>query len=230
MKKDIDKNEKVENLMPREKLVALGKDALENHELLAIIINTGTAKKGVLELAKEMLHKVDGNINELGKRDIAELIKFDGIGMAKAITIAAALELGKRRELEVDANKKTTVSCSRDAYDYLKHDLKYKTVEEFWVLHLNRANKIIGKENISKGGMTATTADPKVIFGGALGAKATNIIICHNHPSGHLKPSQADIDLTKKLVSAGNYLDLKVLDHLIITDKSFYSFADEGLI
>jgi DNA repair protein RadC len=219
-----------EILMPREKMLQYGKESLANYELLAILINTGTAKKGVLELAKDMLHKVDGNINELGKREISELIKFDGIGKAKAITIAAALELGRRREKEAEQDTKKQLTSSKDAYDYLKHDLKYKTIEEFWVLHLNRANTIVGKENISKGGMTATTADPKVIFGGALGAKATSIIICHNHPSGNLKPSQADIELTKKLVNAGNFLDLKVLDHLIITDKSYYSFADEGMI
>jgi DNA repair protein RadC len=219
-----------EILMPREKMLQYGKESLANYELLAILINTGTAKKGVLELAKDMLHKVDNNINELGKREISELIKFDGIGKAKAITIAAALELGRRREKEAEQDTKKQLTSSKDAYDYLKHDLKYKTIEEFWVLHLNRANTIVGKENISKGGMTATTADPKVIFGGALGAKATSIIICHNHPSGNLKPSQADIELTKKLVNAGNFLDLKVLDHLIITDKSYYSFADEGMI
>jgi DNA repair protein RadC len=219
-----------EILMPREKMLQYGKESLANYELLAILINTGTAKKGVLELAKDMLHKVDGNINELGKREISELIKFDGIGKAKAITIAAALELGRRREKEAEQDTKKQLTSSKDAYDYLKHDLKYKTIEEFWVLHLNRANTIVGKENISKGGMTATTADPKVIFGGALGAKATSIILCHNHPSGNLKPSQADIELTKKLVNAGNFLDLKVLDHLIITDKSYYSFADEGMI
>jgi DNA repair protein RadC len=218
-----------DDTMPREKMIAKGKESLTNIELLAILINIGTKNKPVKVLAEEILNLVENNITELGKKDISFFKKIKGIGEAKAITIAAALELGFRREKELIQNI-VQITSSKDAYNYLKHEFKYKSVEEFWILHLNHANRIIGKERISVGGMTSTTADPKVIFSSALLAKATSVILFHNHPSGNLKPSQSDLELTRKLYAAGKFLDIKILDHIIVTDDGFYSFSEEGIL
>lgn len=214
---------------PREKLSGQGRRALTDAELIAILIGSGNRDESAVELSKRILMHYENDLNVLGRASIEELSKFKGIGEAKAISIIAALEIGRRRN---DTEEKTPefIGGSRDAYNFLKRFLVDLPHEEFWVLMLSQNCKILGKELISKGGINATIADPKVIFSAALRYSAVNIMLSHNHPSGNLKPSQADIDLTKKIAAAGRLLDIKVLDHLIITDSSYYSFADEGVI
>jgi DNA repair protein RadC len=214
---------------PREKMQIKGRLSLSNAELLAILINTGTKNDSALALAQKLLQNANNSLNALSKQNLADLTKVKGIGMAKAITIAAALELGRRRKDE-DAYLQTTIKSSREAYNYFEAILVDKPHEEFWVLFLNRSNKVIGRARISEGGVTGTIADPKLIFKQALEKLSCSIILCHNHPSGNLKPSQADIDLTKKLVQAGKLLDIFVFDHIIFTDTAYYSFADEGIL
>lgn len=214
---------------PREKLMANGRQTLSNAELLAILIGSGSPKESAVKLAQRILNSVDNNLNELGKRSLAELMKFKGIGEAKAITIAAALELGRRRQLSASLEK-PIVKSSRDAYLTaipLISDLKH---EEFWILLLSKSNKIIGKEKLSVGGMDATVVDIRIVFRKALEGSAIAIILCHNHPSGTLRPSPADVELTNKLKIAGDTIGIPVLDHLIIGDGGYYSFADEGMI
>jgi DNA repair protein RadC len=212
---------------PREKLMLKGRQSLSDAELLAILIVSGTKSDSALELAKKILQKANGNLPELSKLNIQELTKINGIGPAKAITILAALELGRRRnESEVLVREK--IRSSRDAYDIFKNTMLDKPYEEFWILLLNRANKIIRKVPISEGGISGTVVDPKKIFKISLDHHASSIILGHNHPSGMLTPSEADIKITKKLVEAGKLLEIAVLDHLIVADSGFYSFADEG--
>lgn len=212
---------------PREKLMLKGRQSLSDAELLAILIVSGTKSDSALELAKKILQKANGNLPELSKLNIQELTKINGIGPARAITILAALELGRRRnESEVLVREK--IRSSRDAYDIFKNTMLDKPYEEFWILLLNRANKIIRKVPISEGGISGTVVDPKKIFKISLDHHASSIILGHNHPSGMLTPSEADIKITKKLVEAGKLLEIAVLDHLIIADSGFYSFADEG--
>lgn len=215
---------------PREKMLLKGTDALSNAELIAILINNGTKDTSALDVAKQLLEKNDNNLQQLAALSVKEIIqlKVKGIGIAKAVSIAAALELGIRRDAM--QKKKTVVLKSSDVADFLQANLKYKSVEEFWVLYLNRANKINHYEPISKGGITGTVADPKVILKNALAYGATNLILCHNHPSGNLKPSRADEELTEKIKQAARYFDIKVLDHIIVSEEGYYSFADEGLI
>lgn len=214
---------------PREKLMANGRQTLSNAELLAILIGSGSPKESAVKLAQRILDSVDNNLNELGKRSLAELMKFKGIGEAKAITIAAALEIGRRRQLSASLEK-PIIKSSRDAYLMvvpLISDLKH---EEFWVLLLSKSNKIIGKEKLSVGGMDATVVDARIVFRKALEGSAAAIILCHNHPSGTLRPSPADVELTNKLKIAGDTIGIPVLDHLIIGDGGYYSFADEGMM
>jgi DNA repair protein RadC len=199
---------------PREKLNAQGRRALSDAELIAILIGSGSRTETAVELSKRILHHYDNDLQRLGKVSMSELSKFKGIGEAKAISIIAALELGRRRT-ETEIKVPETITGNH---------------EEFWILLLSRSCKIIAKELISKGGLSGTVADPKIIFSIALQHQASSIILAHNHPSGNLKPSQQDIDLTRKIHQAGKILDIGVLDHLIITDGGFYSFADEGLL
>lgn len=214
---------------PREKLLLRGRQQLSNAELLAILIGSGNKEKNAIELSQEILFSANNNLNELAKLTINDLTKFSGIGEAKAITIASALELGRRRKSE-EMLTKPKVSSSRDAFNIISPYLLDLSHEEFWILCLNRANQLIRVENISSGGLSGTVADPKVIFKKALENNSSGIILVHNHPSGNLKPSQADMKITQQLKEAGVVLEIPILDHLIFTDKDYFSFADEGVL
>ena len=213
---------------PREKMSRKGKQYLSDAELLAILIGSGSREETAVGLAQRILKSYENNLNELGKVSLAELMRFKGIGEAKAITIAAALELGRRRQLTGYIDRPLILS-SKDGYNCIAPLLMDLDHEEFWILLLNRANKVISKEQISAGGVSGTVVDAKIIFRKTLEtAPASSIILCHNHPSGNIRPSQADIDITQKLKKAGETLDISVLDHLIIGENGYYSFADEG--
>jgi DNA repair protein RadC len=214
---------------PREKLLSKNPMALSDSELLAILINNGTKDKTAVDLAKEILFLGKNNLNELGKLSIKELMKIKGIGEAKAITIAAAMELGRRRQA-LTSLEKPVVKDSKEIANYLQAILRDHHHEVFAVVFLNRANKINHFEIISQGGITGTIADPRVILKKALEEDAVSIILCHNHPSGSLKPSKADEELTLKIKQAARYFDIKVLDHIIVSEGGYYSFADEGII
>ena len=214
---------------PREKLILKGKSALSDAELIAILLGSGTNSLSAVDLAKKVLQPAGNNLHELARQTVKDLVKIKGIGEAKALTIVAALELGRRRR-DFDGNEKPKIMGSRDAYDVVKSDLLDIGHEEFWILLLNRANRVIKKSQISQGGVAGTVADPKIIFKLALEELASGIILAHNHPSGNLTASQADLDLTKKLKDAGKLLDIQVLDHLIVAGQKYFSFADEGLM
>ncbi len=214
---------------PREKFSLKGKNSLSDAELIAILIGSGNKHETAVELSKRILASVNSNLHELGRKDIEYLMKFKGIGEAKAISIAAALELGKRRK-ETESLRRVMIKSSKDAYEVISAELSDLPHEEFWILLLNRANRVIQKLHISKGGVSGTFADSKLIFKPAIEQLASSIILCHNHPSGNLKASHADIQLTKKLVAAGKNLDISILDHLIIGNNSYYSLSDEGLM
>lgn len=213
---------------PREKMLLKGKDALSYAELIAIIINNGTQEQSALDVSRNLLNAVNNDLGQLSKMSVKEILclKIKGIGNAKAIAIAAALELGLRRD--VFEKKITRISKSTDVAEYLKSKLQYKKHEVFAVLYLNRANKINHFEIVSEGGITGTVADPRIIFKRALEYDAVNLILCHNHPSGNLRPSNADEELTKKLSEAARHLDIHVMDHIIVSDEGHFSFADEG--
>jgi DNA repair protein RadC len=212
---------------PREKLLAKGKQVLSDAELIAILIGSGNRNESAVDLAKRILNSAQSSLPELSKMSIAELMKFKGIGEAKAISIVAAMELGRRRRgAEVLERKK--IGSSRDVFEIFQADMADSQYEEFWILLLNRANKIMKKVKISDGGVSGTVADPKRIFRAAMDSMASSIILCHNHPSGNITPSNADIALTKKISNAADYFDMVVLDHIIIGDGNFYSFADNG--
>ncbi len=213
---------------PREKLLQKGRQALTDAELLAIILGTGNKEESAVDLAKRILGETQNNLIELSKLSYKELTKkFKGVGPAKAISVIAALELGNRKRASI-AVQREKISCSRDAYNLLVSIIGDNVYEEFWILMLNRANKIISWKCISEGGISGTVADPRKIFKTAIEHNAASIILSHNHPSGSLKPSDADIKLTRKLKDAGILLDLPVIDHLIIGDENYYSFADQG--
>ena len=214
---------------PREKLVAKGPAALSDSELLAILINIGNKEKSAVELAKEILQLGGNNLNELGKLSLLSFQKIKGIGEAKAITIAAALEIGRRRQA-ASALEKTVLKTSKEIAEYLRAVIKDFSYEVFAVVFLNRANKVNHFEIISRGGITGTIADPRVILKKALEVGATSLILSHNHPSGHLKPSRADEDLTKKIKEAASYFDMLITDHIIVSEEGYYSFADNGLL
>ena len=212
---------------PREKLLIQGKRQLSDAELLAILVGSGTREETAVGLSQRILNSVRNDLNKLGRLSIAELTQFKGIGEAKSVLIVAAMELGRRRQL-LPIREKQQVRSSRDAFlalSVLMSDLPH---EEFWILLLNRANRIVSKERISSGGMTGTVVDAKIVFRKAIEGQACAIILAHNHPSGNRQPSQADLKLTRKLQAAGEHLDISVLDHLIITETGYYSFADEG--
>ena len=214
---------------PREKLLANGAASLSNSELLAILLNNGSKNKSAVELAREILKLGTDNLNELGKLSLNDFKQVKGIGEAKSIIIAAALELGRRRQASSSLEKKV-VRSSRDIAQYLQATLKDYSYEVFAVIFLNRANKINHFEIISKGGITGTVADPRIILKKALEEDATSIVLCHNHPSGNLQPSRADEELTKKIKEAAAYFDIKIIDHIIVSEDGFYSFADEGIL
>jgi DNA repair protein RadC len=213
---------------PREKLSAQGRRALTDAELIAILIGSGSRNETAVELSKRILHHYDNDLNKLGKASINELSNFKGIGEAKAISIIAALEIGRRRD-DFETKTPDVIGSSKDAYNIMRRHLVDLNHEEFWIILVGRSQKVLAKELVSKGGLSATVVDPKIIFSIALQHQSTGIIMIHNHPSGNLKPSHNDIHLTKKLAEAGTMLEIKILDHLIISDSGFYSFADEGL-
>ena len=212
---------------PREKLLLKGKAALSDAELVGILIGSGTKSQNAVDLAKLILQKVNNDLNELAKLSVADLMKSKGIGEAKAISIVSALELGRRRKNSTP-QKKDKITCSKDAYELMKPDMLDNNHEEFWILLLNKSNGVIKKVPVSSGGLSGTITDPKIIFKLALDNLASGMVLIHNHPSGNLKPSDADIRLTKNLKEAGKLLEIQVLDHLIFTDNGYYSFADEG--
>jgi DNA repair protein RadC len=214
---------------PREKLLTKGKESLSDSELLAILISSGNRDKSAVELAKDILALGKNNLNELGKISLKELMKIKGIGEAKAITIAAALELGRRRQATTFLTK-TFVRSSNDLAEFLKTTLKDYSYEVFAVVYLNKSNKINHFEIISKGGMTSTVVDPRILFKKAFEVEATSIVLCHNHPSGNLKPSRHDEELTYKIKEAAKYLDIQIIDHLIVSEEGYFSFSDEGLL
>ncbi len=214
---------------PREKLRDKGKSVLSDAELLAILIGSGNRDESAVALCKRILASVNNNLNELGKLSIKQLMQFKGIGEAKAISIIAALELGRRRRSE-DALKKQKITSSASVFETMQPIIGELPHEEFWIIYLNNSNKIIQKNQLSKGGITGTLVDIRLVLKNALEVGAVGLILAHNHPSGTLKPSKADKDLTQKLKIAGASLDIKVLDHLIITEKAYFSFADESLI
>lgn len=214
---------------PREKLVLKGPSSLSHAELVAILIGSGTASSSAVEVAKKILHRAENNLHELARLSVNDLMKVKGVGQAKAVTIVAALELGRRRK-ESDEEEKPRINGSKDAFEHVKADLMDLPHEEFWVILLNRANRIVKKKRVSEGGVSGTVADPKVIFKLALEELASGVIVVHNHPSGNLTASQSDIDLTRKLKEAGKFLEIQLLDHLIIAGQKYFSFADEGIL
>jgi DNA repair protein RadC len=214
---------------PREKLLLKGKAALTDTELIAILLGTGTAAMSAVDVAKTILETVGNDLNELARLTVKDLTKIKGVGEAKAVSIVSALELGRRRK-DLLGEEKPKISGSKDIYDLLKAELLDIPHEAFWIVLLNRANRVIKKHQISQGGVAGTVADPKIIFKIALEELASGVILAHNHPSGNLTASQSDIDLTRKLKESGKLLEIQILDHIIFAGKKYMSFADEGLI
>ncbi|HMX38707.1 MAG TPA: DNA repair protein RadC [Saprospiraceae bacterium] len=214
---------------PREKLLLKGRDALTDAELIAILIGSGTVGASAVTVAQLILNQADGNLHELGKWSVKELQRFKGMGEAKAITIAAALELGRRRQLS-DLRERPRVGNSRDAFNAIAPLLTDLHHEEFWLLLLNRSHEVFARERLSSGGTAGTVVDVKLVLKAALDGRAAAFVAVHNHPSGSLTPSQEDINLTKRLVQAGQIMGLPLLDHLIISERGYYSFADEAMI
>ena len=214
---------------PREKLVLKGSGTLTDAELLAILISSGNQEETAVDVAKRILNTVNNNLHELGKLSLKDLQLNKGIGEAKAITIIAALELGRRRKLSDSVNK-PQIQSAEDIFNEMLPILTDLPHEEFWVIFLNRSNKIIEKTKISQGGIAGTVIDIKIILKFALDKLASSIIICHNHPSGNKSPSNTDIEITRKLKNAAELIDIKLLDHIIIADKNYFSFADEEVL
>lgn len=214
---------------PREKLLSIGASNLSNSELLAILIQKGTRQKSAVDLAKEILRLGKDNLLALGKLSVKELMKVKGIGEAKAVAICAALELGRRRQASAYLER-ALIANSRDIAVYLQSLLKDYRHEVFAVTFLNRANRITHFEIISEGGITGTIADPRIILRKALEEEAVGIILCHNHPSGSLRPSRADEELTRKIKEAALFFDIRVVDHVIVSEEGYFSFADEGML
>lgn len=214
---------------PREKMMLKGKSALSDAELVAILIGSGSRNESAVALSKRILASVNNNLSSLGKQSLAQLMEFKGIGEAKAITIAAALELGRRRK-EENPLELVKVTSSKVMYQEMYPIIGKLAHEEFWVVYLNNANKIIFKAQLSKGGITGTVVDVRLVFKIALEQNAVAIVLAHNHPSGKLQASEADIQVTKRIKNAGLQLDISVLDHIIVTEHSYFSFADEGIL
>ncbi len=214
---------------PRERFMLNGVKSLTNSELIAILLRSGTKESSAVDLSKKLLDLANNNLNSLGKLDIHDFTNIKGIGPTKAITLMSALELGRRRKTEMP-EEKLTVKNSQSMYNIvspLLSDLKH---EEFWVVHLNRANRVISKQRISQGAVSGTIVDIRIIIKQAVNILSSSIIICHNHPSGNLNPSKPDSDLTKKIKSACSYFDIQLLDHIIVGDNQYYSFADNGIL
>lgn len=214
---------------PREKLLSRGTESLSDAELIAILIGSGTKDVSAVELSRMILHAAGNNLHELGKLNIGELIKIKGIGKAKALLIMAALELGRRRN-RTDVIIKLKISSSKDVFNFFQPNLGDLPHEEFWILILNRSNQIVDKVRISQGGVSGTVIDTRIILRLAIEKLASGLVLCHNHPSGNIQPSDADKKITDKIKTAANFMEINLLDHVIIADKNFFSFADEGLI
>lgn len=214
---------------PREKLLDKGTSGLTDAELLAILINSGTRDKSAVDLGRELLGRVNNNLNSLGKLSISDLTSIHGIGPARAVTIAAALELGRRRKL-AEVPDVPQIRSSKDVADIFQPILADLAHEEFWILFLNRSNRVINRMKLSQGGVSGTVTDVRMVMKRAIEYLASGIIVCHNHPSGNLNPSESDTKITQKIKEAGNLMDIQLLDHLIISDKDYYSFADNGLL
>lgn len=214
---------------PREKLILKGKATLSDAELIAIVIGSGSRNESAVELSRRILSSVDNNLNALGKLSLAQLLAFKGIGEAKAISIIAAMDLGRRRRGEQAAEMKK-VTSSKIIFEIMQPIIGELPHEEFWIIYVNNSNTIVLKKQLSKGGITATLVDVRLIFKQALEIGATGIVLCHNHPSGTLKASDADIKITKKIKLAAESLDITILDHIIICEHGFFSFADEGIL
>jgi DNA repair protein RadC len=214
---------------PREKFIQNGTASLSDAELLAILISSGTKDKSAVDLGRELLGMANNNLNNLGKLTIADLRKVHGIGPARAVTIAAALELGRRRKLS-EVQYVPQIRSSKDVSDIFQPLLSDLLHEEFWILFLNRSNKVINRMKLSQGGISGTVTDVRLVMKKAIECLASGIIVCHNHPSGNLNPSESDNKITQKIKEAGNLMDIQLLDHLIISDKDYYSFADNGVL
>lgn len=214
---------------PREKLLLKGKEALSDAELIAILLGSGSRNESAVDLSKRVLNSIENNLNALGKLTVVDLQKFKGIGEAKAISIITALELGRRRRLE-EALEVSEIKSSKNVFEIMQPLIGELQHEEFWIIYLNNSNKVLQKEQLSKGGLAGTLVDVRLVFKKGLDLFATAIILCHNHPSGKLQPSIADKSITAKLKLAGETLDIKVLDHLIITENTYFSFADENIL
>lgn len=214
---------------PREKLMQKGKAALSDAELIAILIGSGSRNESAVELSKRILSSVDNNLNALGKLSIQQLIGFKGIGEAKAIAIIAAMDLGRRRRGE-EALELKKITSSKMIFEIMQPVIGELPHEEFWIIYVNNSNRVLSKSQLSKGGITATLVDVRLIFKNVLEIGATGIILCHNHPSGALRASDADIKITKKIKIAAESLDISVLDHLIVGEHGYFSFADEGIL
>lgn len=214
---------------PREKFLLKGKSALSDSELLAIILGSGNNEDSAVELARKILASVDYNWQKLSKLSIKDLMKFKGIGEAKAISVAAALEIGRRKAAQ-EIPEKEKVTSVNDLYKIFSQYLSDLQTEEFWAIFLNQKNHVIYKTQISKGGISGTLVDVRVIFRMAIEHFATSVVVAHNHPTGNLNPSQADISITRKIKEAGDLLDIKLLDHLIIGENSFFSFSEQSLL
>jgi len=214
---------------PREKMALKGKAALSDVELIAIILGSGSRDESAVELAKRIYARCDNNLQELGKLTIHDLMEFKGVGEAKAITLAAALELGRRRSNTLQPSR-PKVTSSRDVYELMFPKLADAATEEFWVIHMNRSNHVTELSKLSIGGVSQTVVDTRVIFKEAVARLSSGLILCHNHPSGNLKPSEADITLTKRVQKIGELFNISILDHVIVTDSGYFSFSDEGVL
>lgn len=214
---------------PREKLIQKGVNSLSDAELLAILIGSGTKVKSAVDLGRELLAVANNNLNSLGKLTIADLMKLNGIGMVRAVTITAALELGRRRKLS-EVPDVMHIRSSKNVFDLFQPILSDLLHEEFWILFLNRSNKVINRMKLSQGGISGTVTDVRIVMKKAIEYLASGIIVCHNHPSGNLNPSESDSKITRKIKEAGSIMDIQLLDHLIISEKEYYSFADNGLL
>jgi len=214
---------------PREKLLLKGREALSDSELIAILIGSGSREKSAVELSREILHDASDNLHKMARWDISDFMKYKGIGEAKAISIVAALELGRRKTIS-EPLKQKQINSSYEAYKVMAPQLSDLNHEEFWILLLNSNNRIMTRERISSGGVSATVVDPRIILKKAINVFASSILLFHNHPSGNLKPSRADISLTNKLKAACKHLDMKLHDHIIIAQEGYYSFQDEDML
>lgn len=214
---------------PREKLLSKGKNALSDAELVALLIGSGSKDESAVELSKRILNSVDNNLNSLGKLGEKDLMQFPGIGEAKAISIIATMELARRRSAQARA-KRRKVNTGSDIFEMFHSQMADLSHEEFWVVAVNMANDVVAKFLVSKGGVNRTVVDTRIVFKTALESLATGIILCHNHPSGRVKPSKADIEMTQNLIKAGKLMEIEVLDHIIVAESGYYSFADAGKI